>query len=128
MSGAERTWGGASKVYTTRYETYKRITDSENPHKFSRLIDAFHAAAAVGIRLRAVPDTGGTEKREELVNVYSIDPDGVLWAVMSAIHPEASGAERFEKLMIYADQGIERLEEGFTIYGNLQMALDALLG
>ena len=127
MSPSEKIWGGASKVYTTKYDAYKRIVDSNDPHKFARQIDAFHAAASIGIRLKTMPPSDTTKHREELVNVYSIDPDGILWAAVSAQHPEASGAERFEKLMSYADFGIQQLDEEFTIFGNLQAAIDAIL-
>jgi hypothetical protein len=127
MSPSDKLWGGASKVYTTEYVAYKRIVDSDDPHKFARQIDAFHAAASIGIRLKTIPSPDTTKHREELVNVYSIDPDDVLWAAVSALHPEASGAERFEKLMNYADFGIQRLDEEFTIFGNLQAAIDAIL-
>lgn len=126
MSLTEKVWGGASKVYTFKYETYKRLVDPADPHKFSRNVDAFHAAVAVGIRLKVTALSEG-KGREELLNMYSVDQDEVLWAVISALHPEASGTERFEKLMGYADFGIERLEEEFKIFGNLQIAIDTIL-
>ena len=98
---------------------------SEDPKKFARQIDAFHTAAAIGIRVGATDLFG--EDREELVNVYSIDPDGILWAIISSKHSDASGAERFEKLMNYADNEIQRLLDEFTIYGNIQVAVDAII-
>lgn len=128
MSASEKIWGGASKVHTTMYDAYKRIVDSEDPHKFARQVDAFHTGVAIGIRLNRMNSTESSKHREELVNVYSIDQDGVLWAVISALHPEASGAERFEKLMNYADFGIQKLDEEFKIFGNLQIAIDTILG
>lgn len=120
-------WGGASKVSTFRYDAYKRIVDSADPHKFARIIDAFHAAVALGVRLNAMAVYDDQERREELVNVYSIDPDGVLWTIVSALHPDASGAERFNKLMSYADFGIRRLDEEFKVFRNLQVAIDSIL-
>jgi hypothetical protein len=127
MSPSEKIWGGASKVYTTKYDAYKRIVDTDDPHKFARQIDAFHTAAAIGIRLRTIVSPDTAKHREELVNVYSIDPDGVLWAVITALHPEASGAERFDKLMGYADFGIQCLDEEYTIFGNIQASIDSIL-
>ena len=127
MIASEKIWGGASKVYTTKRGAYNKLVDSDNPKKFSRQIDAFHTAVAIGIRAETSDLTGYHEDHEELVNVYSIDPDGVLWALISSQQYEASGAERFEKLMNYADYGIQRLSEEFDIYGNIQVAIDAIL-
>ena len=128
MSPSDKEWGGASKVYTAEYAAYKRIVDPDDPHKFSRQIDAFHAAASIGIRLNATPVIDPSKHREELVNVYSIDTDGILWATISALFPDASGAERFEKLMSYADYGIQQIDEKFIIFGNLQAVMDSVLG
>jgi hypothetical protein len=128
MSPFEKPWGSASKVYTTKYDIYKRLVDTDNPHKFARQIDAFHTAVAIGIRLKKTVEPLGSKKsREELVNVYSIDPDGILWAAISALHPDSSGSERYELLMNYADYGIERLDEAFNIYGNLQTSIETIL-
>jgi hypothetical protein len=124
MSISEKIWGGASKVYTRKRDAYNKLVDSADPKKFSRQIDAFHTAAAIGIRIGEIELF--EEEREELVNVYSIDPDGILWAVISSKHSNASGAERFEKLMNYADFGIQRLCDEFTVYGNIQVAIDAI--
>lgn len=123
----EKNWGGASKVYTTRRDAYNKVVDSENSSKFSRQVDAFHAAAAIGIRLGNLSSNESNENREELLNVYSIDPDGILWATISSLHHAASGDERFKKLMQYADNGIERLADEFGVYGNIQSAIDAIL-
>jgi plasmid maintenance system killer protein len=123
----EKNWGGANKIYTTKRDAYNKIVDAENSNKFSRQIDAFHAAAAVGIRLRTPSSVEYSENREELANMYSIDPDGILWAVISSLHHEASGDERFKKLMYYADYGAEKLAEEFDVYGNIQSAIDAIL-
>lgn len=123
----EKNWGGASKVHTTKRDAYNKVVDSENSNKFSRQVDAFHAAVAIGVRLGNLSSNENSENREELLNVYSIDPDGILWAIISSLHHEASGDERFKKLMQYADNGIERLAEEFDVYGNIQSAVDAIL-
>lgn len=127
MAVSEKNWGGASKVYTTKRDAYNKLVDSDNPNKFSRQIDAFHAAVAIGIQLGIPKSTDYSENREELINVYSIDPDGILWALISSLHYEASGDERFKKLMNYADYGIERLAEEVSVYGNIQIAIDSIL-
>lgn len=127
MTISEKIWGGASKVYTTKRDAYNKLVASDNSNKFSRQIDAFHTAVAIGIRVGTTISTEYSENREELVNVYSIDPDGILWALISSLHYEASGDERFKKLMNYADCGIQRLAEEFDIYGNIQSAIDAIL-
>lgn len=67
MNPVERVWGGASKVYTFKYEIYKRLVDSADPHKFTRNVDAFHAAAAIGIRLNITANTDEKDRREELL-------------------------------------------------------------
>ena len=127
MAVSEKNWGGASKVYTTKRDAYNKLVDANNSNKFSRQIDAFHAAAAIGIRLGIPKSTEYSESREELVNVYSIDPDGILWALISSLHYEASGDERFKKLMNYADYGIEKLAKEFGVYSNIQSAIDSIL-
>ncbi len=127
MAASEKIWGGASKIYTTKRGAYNKIVDSDNSNKFSRQIDAFHTAVAVAIRIGITNSTEYNENREELANMYSIDPDGILWALISSLHYEASGDERFKQLMNYADYGIQRLSEEFDIYGNIQSAIDAIL-
>jgi hypothetical protein len=126
MAASEKNWGGANKLYTTKRDAYNKIVDAENPNKFSRQIDAFHAAAAIGIRLGISNSIEYSESREELANMYSIDPDGILWATISSLHLKASGDERFKTLMYYADYGVERLAEEFDVYGNIQSAIDAI--
>ena len=125
MSFADRPWGGASKVSTSQRASFDRLADTDNPHKFDRLFDVFHTAAALGICLHGRAEPGG--KREELMNVYSMDPDGVLWAVMSGRYPEASSQERFELLMAHADWGVQRLAEEYEVFGGLQEAIDSIL-
>ena len=127
MTTSEKNWGGANKIYTTKRDAYNKIVDSDNSNKFSRQIDAFHAAVAIGIRSGLAGSTEYNENREELANMYSIDPEGILWALISSLHFEASGDERFKKLMNYADYGIQRLAEEFDVYGNIQSAIDAIL-
>jgi len=127
MNTSEKNWGGANKIYTTKRDAYNKIVDSDNSNKFSRQIDAFHAAVAIGIRAGVADSTEYSENREELANMYSIDPEGILWALISSLHFEASGDERFKKLMNYADYGIQRLAEEFDVYGNIQSAIDAIL-
>jgi len=127
MTASEKNWGGANKIYTTKRDAYDKIVDSDNSNKFSRQIDAFHAAVAIGIRLGVSDSTEYGENREELANMYSIDPEGILWALISSLHFEASGDERFKNLMNYADHGIQRLAEEFDVYGNIQSAIDAIL-
>jgi hypothetical protein len=127
MNRHDRLWGGAIKVYTTAREAYSALVDADDPRKFGRNVDAFHVAAAIGIRLGTTLPGGTGERREELLNVYTIDPDGILWTILSARHPEASGNERFEKLMDYADRGIRQLKDDFALFGNLQSTLDAIL-
>lgn len=126
MNPPEAIWGGANKVYTFQRDAYNRLVDTKNPHKFSRLIDAFHSAAAVGIRLDGISNNNDGAHREELVNVYSIDPKGIFWTILSARFPELTGLDRFEKLQSYADYGILRLDEEISIFGNIQSALDAI--
>lgn len=123
----ERAWGNASKVYTAERTSYNRIVDSQDPHKFSRMVDAFHASAALGLRLNLSSPQEGRQK-DELLNVYSIDPEQIFWALLSAMNMEASGAQRFEILMAYADSGVRKIAEEFEIYGDVQAALDAILG
>ncbi len=127
MATSEKNWGGANKIYTTKRDAYNKIVDSDNSNKFSRQIDAFHAAVAIGIRTGLAASTEYGENREELANMYSIDQEGILWALISSLHYDASGDERFKKLMNYADYGIERLAEEFDVYGNIQSAIDAIL-
>lgn len=126
MSELERTWGGAAKIYTRKRKFYDELTDPKNPIKLPRLMDTFHVAAAIGLRLDQA-DESTEASREELINVYTIDPDSVLWLLMSAREPEASGQERFEKLVAYAEYGVERLAEEFRAFGSIQSALDRLL-
>ena len=127
MAPSEKIWGGANKIYTTKRDAYNKLVDSDNSNKFSRQIDAFHTAVAIGVRAGIINPTEYNENRVELVNLYSIDPEGILWALISSLHKEASGDERYKKLMNYADYGIQRLSEEFDIYGNIQSAIDAIL-
>lgn len=126
MTQFERPWGGAAKIYTKKRRLYDELTDPKNPKKLPRLVDTFHVAAALGIRLGRL-DSLAEGPRQELINVYSVDNDGVFWLLMSSLYPEASGQERFEKLMAHADYGVERLAEEWHAFGSIQSALDRLL-
>lgn len=127
MNSTEKRWGGASKVYTFRDESYNRLVDPKKTDKFTRKTDAFHVAAAIGIRLNKTAIIEERDHRVELTNIYSIDPDDVLWTVISAMYPDDSESERFEKLKSFADFGIEMLEKEFSTFGNLQSSIESIL-
>ena len=126
MSQLERPWGGTAKIYTKKRRLFDELTDPKNPKKLPRLMDTFHVAAALGIRLGRA-DLLAEGPREELINVYTVDSEGVLWLLMSSLYPDASGQERFEKLVAHAEYGVERLAEEYRTFGSIQSALDRLL-
>ena len=106
MSSGE--WGNASKVYTASREKYDRIT-AESPDIFPRIIDVFHMAAAVGL---ALGQRQAFERQTpEIANMYSVDGEQVLAAVITAQHPEASADVRYKLLLEYAEYGVAVIDE-----------------
>lgn len=99
-------WGGAAKVYTGSREMYETV-QRRCPELFPRILDAFHLAVAIGIideRRKPFQRTG-----PEILNMYSVDPDDVFAPLLMALFPEASGNERYNMLMEFAEYGIERI-------------------
>jgi len=106
MSGGS--WGGAAKVYTASREMYEQVTQA-CPEVFSRMVDAFHMAVAIGIK----EGKSKTFKREgpEILNMYSVDPDDVLGPLLCELFPDKSATERYESLLELAEYGIERIHQ-----------------
>lgn len=98
-------WGGGRKVYTNSKEKYDTLHERHTAD-FPTLSSLFHLAASIGLR------EGQTQTlvapREELVNVYSIN--SVLFEpLIAALHPDLQQQQRLERLMEYAEYGINRL-------------------
>lgn len=101
-------WGGATKVYTASRQKYDTV-HNECPELFPRMLDAFHMAAAIGIKEgKRKPFERQTP---EILNMYSVDPDEVIGPLIAFLYPDASATDRYTMLLEFAEFGIEKIHE-----------------
>ncbi len=74
---------------------------------FQELGDIWRLGAALGISLGQT-STNGTEM-ETFQNINSLDPDGIMAAVMVGIHPNSEPKDRLSLLVAYAEWGINEI-------------------
>ena len=97
-------WGGAKKVYTSSKQKYDQLHERFQDD-FPTLSSLFHLAASIGIKHG---QSNQLAIRDELTNVYSIDSD-LFEPIIAVLHPDLQHHERLEKLMEYAEYGINAL-------------------
>lgn len=115
-------WGGATKVYTASRDKYEALTDSESgvPEAFPRFVDVFNFAAALGIaRGQRQPFS---KDGPEILNMYSVDAEGVLGPLLMALHPNAPSQERYHMLLEYAEWGVNILWNEWKATGTVDPA------
>lgn len=106
-------WGEKPKVYTSRERYYDELLQ-KYPNYFPEKAKLFEICAAIGIRDNKKINL--TEK-QELINTYSIDREGILREIMEILYPELTPEQRLEELEKYAEYGINKLHEEVIKYG-----------
>ena len=74
--------------------------------------DVWRLGAALGIALGKVSEKG---KRETFQNINSLDPEGILSAIMVGRYPDMDQDKRAKKLVDHAEWGIEEIYHAHEI-------------
>lgn len=106
-------WGGEKKVYVSYPELFQEIyKDSEIKYE---LKDLLHIA--VGVGLNSGKERQQQTHKKEIINVYSIENDGVIETLLEILHPDKSGEELLQIFQEYADLGIQIIHEEYKKLG-----------
>ena len=111
-------WSGKKpKIYTSSKEKYDFLV-KEYKQYFPSISILFQIAAAIGIILDKKENLS---KKQELINTYSIDKDGVLELLMKIKYPNLTSEQRLEELEKYAEAGIKIIYEDVTTTGKFDL-------
>ena len=110
-------WGSKGKIYVSSKYTYDMLT-SKYPEYFPSLSVLFQIAAAIGIYLG---EQKNLEKKEELINTYSIDKDDTFALLLEVMYPNLPPEKKLEELEKYAEAGIEFIQKQIEVLGSFNI-------
>lgn len=97
---------GDMRTFPASDRAKKQMKELVSKGLFHEQGDVWRLGAALGI----LSNQGGVKgKRETFQNVNSLDPDGILAAIMIGLYPDMPSEERGKKLVNYAEWGIDQI-------------------
>jgi len=97
---------GDKRTFSASKRAKKQMKELVSKGLFHQQRDVWRLGAALGIATKQIETKG---KRETFENINSLDPDGVLAAIMIGMYPDMSPEERGKKIVDYAEWGINEI-------------------
>jgi len=99
---------GDARTFSATETAKKMMKELDAKDYFKDIRHMWMLGAALGISTGNTYDEG---KRETFENVNSLDPEGVLGAIMLGLYPDLTPKERVSKLVGHAEWGIRELHK-----------------